>query len=336
MDSSKPVMVFVEWSKGEASEVSLELLNKGRGLAGELKSDFQAVMIGDNNQQAVSMMKGYGADRVCFVDHPLLSNEHSELYAESLSQLFDRQRPAVALFGATILGNDLAGRVAARLRTGLVIDCVDLSLNEQGLLLQTRLTHGGRISSTFICPHATPQIATVVPGVFDKKRPNLKKETQAEVFKPLLAEGDIRLQPKGRIKADPEAVTLDEAEIIVSGGRGMGSRENFELVRDLAGHLGGVTGASLGAVDAELVPRKCLVGQTGTTVTPDLYVACGISGSIYHVLGMKDSKAIVAINKDPGADIFKYSDMGLVGDAVEILRAINKRLGPGKAQQSND
>jgi electron transfer flavoprotein alpha subunit len=335
MNPTKAVMVFVEWAKGEAADVSLELLNKGRNLSTELGGELQAVTIGGQDQRVVTLIVGYGTDRVFFLEHPLLLNEHPELYAWSLSQIIEEKRPNIVVFGASISGNDLAGRVAAHLRTGLITDCIDLSLNEQGLLLQTKLTHGGRISSTFICPDITPQIATVIPGVFEKKRQNLKKETQWEVFKPQLKEDERRLHITGRIKADPENITLDEAEIIVSGGRGMGSRENFELIRELAGNLGGVTGASLGAVDAELAPRKCLVGQTGMTVSPNLYIACGISGSIYHVLGMKDSKAIVAVNKDPKADIFKYSDMGLVGDAVEIIKTINRRLKLQAAGQSD-
>jgi electron transfer flavoprotein alpha subunit len=333
MDSDKSVMVFVEWSKGEAAEVSLEVLNKGRSLASQLKGELQAVMMGEKNQEVLAALAGFGADRVFFPEDPLRLEEDPELFAKSLSRLCAEKRPAIVLFGATIFGNDLAGRLTARLKTGLVMDCFDLSLNEKGILLQTRLIHGGRIAATFVCPRSTPQIATVVPGVFEKKRPNLKKETKVEVYTPTRNGEERRFKIIGREKADPEAVTLDEAEIIVSGGRGMGSRENFELVRELARRLGGVIGASLGAVDAELAPRKCLVGQTGTTVTPDLYVTCGISGSIYHVLGMKDAKAIVAINKDPRAEIFKYSDMGLVGDAVEIIKAINNRFASKSEKQ---
>jgi len=336
MDSTKFVMVFVEWIKGEAADVSLELLNKGRALASELKGELQAVIIGENNLEAATLMAGYGVGRTYFLEHPLLFNEHPEIYACSLSQIFEEKKPAIVLFGASISGNDLAGRVAARLQTGLVTDCTGLSLDERGVLLQTKLTHGGRIASTFIGPSKIPQMVTVTPGVFEKKHPNLKKEIQWEIFKPILKEDERRLRITGQVKADPETITLDEAEIIVSGGRGMGNRDNFELVRALARNLGGVTGASLGAVDAELAPRQCLVGQTGMMVSPNLYVACGISGSIYHVLGMKDSKAIVAVNKDPKADIFKYSDMGLVGDAVEILRAINHRLGLGSEKQPNE
>ncbi len=327
MDPDKSVMVFVEWRRGEASDVSLEALSKGRDLASRLNSELQASIFGENDREVVAAMTSYGVDKVFFLEHPLLLNEDPELYARSLSGLCAEKKPGFFLFGATFFGNDLAGRLAASLKTGLVLDCLDLSLNEEGLLLPTRLIHGGRIAGTFVCRRCSPQMATIIPGAFARKKMNLKKETAVEVFNPGLTEADRHWGIVGRIKADPESLSLDEAGIIVSGGRGMGRPENFELIRELAGRLGGVIGASLGAVDAELSSRKCLVGQTGTTVTPDLYVACGISGSIYHVLGMKDSKAIVAINKDPRADIFKYSDMGLVGDAIEIIKAINGRLG---------
>ena len=330
MDLVPSVMVFAERSRGEIRDVSLELLSKGRELASQLEGELQAVVMGNNNQKAVTLLNGYGAERIFFVEHSLLADEHAEYYAAALAQFIPKQRPGIVLLGATISGNDLAGRIAATLNTGLVMDCVDLSLNDEGLLWQTRLIHGGRIAGTFICPRNTPQIATVVPGVFDKKKAKRNKEAAVDVFQPELEKNKARLRVTDRLKADPESISLDEAEIIVSGGRGMGTPENFELVRELAGKLGGVTGASLGAVDEELAPRKCLVGQTGTTVAPDLYVACGISGSIYHVLGMKDSKAIVAINKDPGADIFKYSDMGLVGDALAVLKAIQARIESGR------
>ena len=329
-------MVFVEWSKGEAADVSLESLNKGRALASELGSELQAIIIADKNQQAIDTMADYRVDIIYFLEHPFLSNQNAELYAKSLSFLLNKKGPGIVLFGATISGNDLAGRLAAQMKTGLVTDCIDLSLNEQGLLLQTKLTHGGRIASTFLCSRTMPQMATITPGVFEKKPPKLKNEPRVEVFNPALEENETKLRPKGRIKADPESITLDEAEIIVSGGRGMGNLENFKLIGELASNLGGVTGASLGAVDEEFAPRKYLVGQTGTTVIPDLYVACGISGSIYHVLGMKDSKAIVAINKDPNADIFKYSDMGLVGDAVEIIKSINAKIGSSRRKQIDE
>ncbi len=335
MDANKSVMVFIECSKGEPLDVSLEVLNKGRMLATALKKELQAVMIGEPHSKGTAILAGFGVDRTYFLEDLRLSSEHPEMVAASLSWICELKRPAILLFGATLSGNDLAARVAARLKTGLVSNCIDLSLNEQGLLLQTRLTHGGRIASTFICPQAFPQIATVSPGLYEKKSPNIKKETPVEFFRPDLEKENIRLRVTGQIKADPESITLDEAEIIVSGGRGLGSRENFALINDLAKNLGGAAGASLGAVDSEFAPRKCLIGQTGTTVAPDLYIAIGISGSIYHVLGMKDSKAIVAINKDPRADIFKYSDMGLVADAVELLKAIRDRLDPGAGEQGH-
>jgi len=294
------------------------------------------VIVGNNDQKAIDKMAEYGVHRLYFLEHSLLSIQNAELYSRSLSLLFQEKVPVIVIFGATIFGNDLAGRVAALMKTGLVIDCTDLSLDEQGMLSMTRLTHGSRISSTYICPKASIQLTTITPGIFDKKPAKKKVETEIEVFKPDLDRDEARIRITGRIKADPDSITLDEADIIISGGRGMGNRENFQLVSELARKLGGVTGASLGAVDEEMAPRKCLVGQTGTTVLPDLYVACGISGSIYHVLGMKDSKAIVAINKDANADIFKYSDMGLVGDAVEIIKSINAKIGSSRGKPSHD
>jgi electron transfer flavoprotein alpha subunit len=215
------------------------------------------------------------------------------------------------------------------MNASLVTNCTDISLNKDKDPIYTKLTHGGRVSSTFICPASGLQMATVVSGVFEKKKPNFNRTAETMLFHPKLQEREPRLNRLkriGLIKADPEKIGLDEADIIVSGGRGMGGKENFEIVKELSKTLGGAVGASLGAVDDGVALRRNLVGQTGITVTPKLYLACGISGSIYHVLGMKDSKAIVAINKNRNADIFKYADMGIVGDAAEIIAAINDRL----------
>jgi electron transfer flavoprotein alpha subunit len=182
------------------------------------------------------------------------------------------------------------------------------------------------VAGSFVCPSSGLQMATLIDGAFEKTKPDFGRNTETLLFNPQLNKDAMRLKRIGLIKADPEKIGLDEAEIIVSGGRGMGCTVNFEKLKTLSKRLGGAVGASLGAVDDGLAERKNLVGQTGMTVTPKLYLACGISGSIYHVLGMKDAKAIVAVNKDRHADIFKYSDMGIVGDAVEIIDAITNRL----------
>jgi len=324
--SAEGIWILIEQSNKEIADVSLEVLSKGRQLADELEEQADVALFGDENAETAKMMFGHGADTVYFINSPLLEEYHVELYEEALFQLFHNEKPKIVLFGSSVWGNDLASRLAAHLNTGLISDCVDLSLNEEGLLLQTKLTHGGKVASTLICPFARPQMATVIPGVLEKKKPDFNRNGKVISVNPQFRHVETRLKAKGIVKADPEKIGLDEAEIIVSGGRGMGTAENFELIKGLAKTLGGVMGASLGAVDEELAPRKNLVGQTGMTVSPKLYVACGISGSIYHVLGMKDSDAIIAINKDRSAPIFKYSDMGIAGDAMEILPAIIQKV----------
>jgi electron transfer flavoprotein alpha subunit len=326
MCSTRDLWVFAEQREGEIAEVSLEVLTLGRGLADERKEAVIAVTFGANDENTVGILASYGADKVYLITAPLVLEGCIEPYEESLSQLIKEKTPKTVLFGATLMGNDLASRVASRVKTGLVSDCIHLSLNDSGLLMQTKLTHGGKIASTMICPRSRPEMVTVRPGLLEKRK--LAPDRTAEVISinPKVPERQARLIIEGVVKADPEKIGLDEAEIIVAGGRGMGNADGFELLRGLAQSLGGIVGASLGAIDEELMPRKSLVGQTGTTVTPKLYIACGISGSIYHILGMKDSEMVVAINKDRSAPIFRYSDMGLLGDAKEIIPAIINRI----------
>jgi len=230
------------------------------------------------------------------------------------------------LCGATLMGRDLAPRLAARLRTGLVSECIGLALNQDGLLLGTRLTHGGRVSSTIVCSASNPQMATVKPGVMEVARPDTDRRAEVTVITPELDHSDRRTIVKEVIKANPDKISLDEADIIVAGGKGVVSQVNFQLLEEIAGHLDGVVAGSLGAIDEGWLPRKKLVGQTGTTVAPKLYMACGISGSVYHVLGMRDSEFVIAINNDPDAPVFKVADMGIVGDVVEVTSAIVDRL----------
>ena len=327
MSSAKGVWILVEKSEeGMIEDCSLEMVSEGRRFADELGQELSVLTFASNTEETVDILAGYGADEVYFFQSSLLSDNHVELCEESLFQLVEEKRPAILLFGASLFGNDLASRLAARLKTGIVSDCVELSLNEEGLLVQTKLTHGSRIATTIISPGSRPQIATVKPGILQKRMPEGKREAKVMAFSPELSERTARMKCEGVVKADPEKIGLDEAEIIISGGRGMGSAENFGLLKELARSLSGVVAASLGAVDDEFAPRKNLVGQTGATVTPKMYVACGISGAIYHVLGMKDSDVIIAVNKDRYAPIFKYSDMGLIGDVVEIIPALTNRV----------
>ena len=326
MGSRLGIWIFIERNNEDIEDISLEIVSRGSEIATEFGEETNAVIVGIQDSETTKLLAGHGADKIYLIAHPELLDYVVEPCGEALFQLFEENNPRLILFGASLLGNDLAGRLAPRMNAPLVSNCTDISLNKDKDLLYTKLTHGGRVSSTFICPSSGLQMATVISGVFEKKKPDVSRTAETILFHPQLHESAPRLKRIGLIKADPEKIGLDEADIIVSGGRGMGVKENFELVKELSKILGGAVGASLGAVDEGFALRRNLVGQTGMTVTPKLYLACGISGSIYHVLGMKDSKAIVAINKDRNADIFKYADMGMVGDAAEIMTAINERL----------
>lgn len=322
----KGVWVLAEQRQGQVEDISLEALSSGRELADGIAEEVHAVVVGSNNEKLAQILASYGAKKVYFLDNPLLSEYSPGLYVEALSKLFEDERPRIVICGASLIGRDLTPRLAARLKTGLVSECVSLAINEEGLLLQTKLTHGGKVASTIVCPASKPQIATLKPGVTEKRKPDITKKTEVIVISPQLNRREPRRRVKGFLKADPEKIGLDEAETVIAGGRGLGSAENFQLLNELAKSLGGAVAGSLGAVDEGWISRKKLVGQTGVTVTPKLYVACGISGSIYHVLGMRDSETIVAINKDRNAPIFKFSDIGLVGDVQEVIPAMINQL----------
>lgn len=320
------VWVIAEHKQGQLEDISLELVSGARQLADELGEEVGAVIAGSADEALAETLAGYGADRVCLVDSPPLSGYSAEHYVAVLAGLFEEEKPGIVLCGATFTGRDIAPRLAARLKTGLVSECTGLAINEERLLQQTKLIHGGKVSAAFLCPDSRPQMATVKPGAMAiKKVPNPKKP-EVRVITPEIRKGEARCKALGVRKADADSIGLDEAEVIVAGGRGLGSAANFQLLTGLARSLGGVVAASLGAIDEGWAPRKSLIGQTGMSVTPRLYVACGISGSIYHVMGMKDARFIVAINNDRNAPIFNYADIGIVGDAAEVIPAITSRL----------
>ena len=326
MASRQGIWIFIERTETDIEDISLEILGKGAEIAAQLGEKTHAVVIGSQDSETTKTLAGHGADRIYAVDLTEFQDPGAEHCEQALCQLVEKHNPRLILVGATLSGNDLAGRIASRMDASLVSNCTAIAINPDKEALYTKLTHGGRVASAFICPPSGLLMATMLPGAAEKKRPNFSRTAETVVFPPQFHNGAPRSKRLGLIKADPDKIGLDEAEVIVSGGRGMGGKENFELLKALSKILGGAVGASLGAVDEGFAPRRCLVGQTGMTVTPKLYLACGISGSIYHVLGMKDAKAIVAINKDRNADIFKYADMGIVGDAAEIIAAITERL----------
>jgi electron transfer flavoprotein alpha subunit len=326
MSLAKGVWVYVEQREGQLEDISLQLVSGSRRFADKLGEKLSVAAVGGNDEELAATLASYGADRVCFLDSPLLLQYSPELYSEALFELFIREQPGIVLCAAGLIGMDLAPRLAARLKTGLVSDCTGLALDDERLLLQTKLTHGGKVSSAIVCPASRPQIATIRADALEKGKPDAARKPEITVINPKLSEKASRIRVKDFIKGDLESIGIDEADVIVAGGRGVGSAENFTLLKDLARSLGGVLAGSLAVVDEGWLPRERLIGQTGTTVAPRLYIACGISGASHHTLGMKDSGTIVAINTDPYAPIFKMSDVSIVGDITAVVPAITNKL----------
>ncbi|MBM6836719.1 electron transfer flavoprotein subunit alpha/FixB family protein [Clostridium saudiense] len=313
------VWVFAEQRHGELQKVSLEILGESRRLANELGVKLTAVLLGNNIGHLANKLGEYGADEVLVADHVELENYTTDGYTKVLCDLVNDKKPGMFFIGATFIGRDLGPRVAARLRTGLTADCTSLAVEvENGALLATRPAFGGNIMATIACPDHRPQMATVRPGVFSRLTEKNYDFTVENVEVKLEA-SDIRTTILEIVKANKEVLDISEAKVIVSGGRGVGSKENFSLLQELADALGGVVGGSRGAVDKGWIERDYQVGQTGKTVRPRIYIACGISGAIQHVAGMQESDMIIAINKDETAPIMKVADYAIVGDLNKVI-----------------
>lgn len=330
---TKDLWVFVETNEdGTAKNVGIELLTPGKMMAGKQGGALVAVVIGNNVDEAVKAASEHGADKVIVVDGPEYAHYTTDAYAIALCTLVEKYGPTSMLIGATNNGRDLGPRVSCRLKTGLTADCTGLDIDEEsGNVAWTRPAFGGNLMATILCPDHRPQIGTVRPGVFKKSDAG---EAKAEIIKEDIHVDakDIRTQVLELIKeADGENVDLEGADIIVSGGRGVGGPEGFEPVKALADALGGVVGASRAAVDAGWIAHAHQVGQTGKTVGPKLYIACGISGAIQHVAGMSGSDCIVAINKDPEAPIFDIADYGVVGNLFEVLPVLTEEIKKARA-----
>lgn len=319
------VWVFAEQRRGRPSSVVYELLGEGRKLADDLGEELSAVLLGHNVDDAAKELIAHGAEKVYVVDDPALADFQDEPYAQVITELVQEYKPSIFLLGATTIGRSLGPRVAARLRTGLTADCTGLAIDkEKRLLLQTRPAFGGNIMATILCPDRRPQMATVRHKVM--KRAARDDARRGEIIR-LVKE---ILPPRARlvrvVEETHQMVNLAEADIIVSGGRGLGKAENFRIIEDLARVLGAAVGASRAAVDAGWIPYAHQVGQTGKTVCPKIYIACGISGAIQHLAGMGSSDIIVAINKDPSAPIFNVATYGIVGDLFEVVPALTAEL----------
>ncbi len=320
------IWVFAEQRDGRLKNVDYELLAKGRELADTLKTDLSAVCFGHNVSE-IDQLVAYGADKVYLINNPALVANQEDLYTSELTRLIQEYRPEILLAGATSLGRSFIPRVAAVLRTGLTADCTGLDIDtEKRLLLQTRPTFGGNIMATIICQTRRPQMATVRPRVFKKNTPNNNR--QGQIIKVDFKKEAVTSRTKllSFIEDITEKVKLEDADIIVSGGRGLGKPENFKLIEELGGVLGAAIGSSRPPVDEGWVAYSHQVGQTGKTVGPKLYVACGISGAVQHLAGISTSEIIIAINKDPDAPIFEIATYGIVGDLFQVVPMIIKKL----------
>ena len=324
-DSHQGVWVFAEQREGRLKGVAYELLAKGRELAKGLHTELSAVCFGHNVDE-VSLI-AHGADRVYLVDSPEFVHNPEDVYTRLLTDLIRQYKPEIVLAGATSLGRAFIPRVAAVLGTGLTADCTGLEIDiEKRLLLQTRPTFGGNIMATIMCQAGRPQMSTVRPRVFKKGVQD--KTKQGQTIKVDFNKECVTSRTKllSFIEDITETVKLDEADIIVSGGRGLGKPENFELIKELAGVLGAALGSSRPPVDEGWIPYCHQVGQTGKTVCPKLYIACGISGSVQHLAGMQTSDTIVAINDDPNAPIFQVATYGIVGDLFKVVPMLTEKF----------
>ena len=320
------VWVFAEQRNGELQKVSLEILGEGRRLADELGVKLTAVLLGNNVGALADTLGEHGADEILVAEHEALENYTTDGYTKVICELANERKPGILFIGATFIGRDLGPRVAARLSTGLTADCTSLEVDvTNGDLLATRPAFGGNLMATIACPNHRPQMATVRPGVFSKLTEKKENYTIENVSVELEA-SDIRTTVVEVVKANKDIVDIGEAKVIVAGGRGVGSKENFALLQELATVLGGVVGASRGAVDKGWIERDYQVGQTGKTVRPTIYVACGISGAIQHVAGMQESDMIIAINKDETAPIMKVADYAIVGDLNKVIPEMISKL----------
>ncbi|HCE66087.1 MAG: electron transfer flavoprotein subunit alpha [Geobacteraceae bacterium GWC2_55_20] len=329
------VWVFVEQTEGEPAKVSWELLGVGAGLAKTLGVELCALVIGYEVEPLCSEAFAHGASKVYLLDAPVYRHYRTEAYVEGCCHLIEKYRPEVILMGATGMGRDLAGAIATRVATGLTADCTGLAIDDKRNLMQTRPAFGGNIMATIMCDKFRPQMATVRPNVMPM--PERKEGAQGVVIRdPFVVPEESVLTKVIEIIRDAHsksAVDITGAEFIISGGRGLMGPENFAMLQELADELGGVVGASRSAVDAGWMPGDRQVGQTGKTVRPKIYIACGISGAIQHLVGMQDSDMVIAINRDKSAPIFEVATYGIVGDLFQVVPAITRKIRELKQQR---
>lgn len=321
------VMVFVEQRSGEIQNVSLELLGKGRELADKINNKLSAVLLGHNIENLSEELIQYGADEVVYVEDKNLDVYLTSTYTKALTEVINKKNPEIVLVGATTIGRDLAPRVSATIGTGLTADCTSLEIDEenQGLLM-TRPAFGGNIMATIICPNHRPQMSTVRPGVMKKLEKNMARKGNVEKIEVKFLEDYENVQVLKYVKENIKKVNIEDAKVLISAGRGIGCKENMDALYELADLLGAEVSASRGVVDAGWIDKSRQVGQTGKTVRPDVYIACGISGAIQHLAGMEESEYIIAINNNRDAAIFEVADLSLVGDVNRVIKNLIQEL----------
>lgn len=318
--SYKNVWVIAEQRQGKITPVVIELLGEGRKIADDIGVELCAILLGHNVDNLADELIKFGANKVYYANSPLLEKYTTDGYTKVIVDAVNDIKPEIILIGATHIGRDLAPRIASKLDTGLTADCTKLDIDpEDKKLRQTRPAFGGNIMATIICPNNRPQMSTVRPGVMDKAERDENKKGEVVKLSVKLTKKDIRTEVVEIVKFKKELVSLTEANFIVSGGLGLGNADGFKLLKRLADRLGGVVGSSRAAVDAGWIDNSHQVGQTGTTVKPTVYIACGISGAIQHLAGMQESDIIIAINKNESAPIFEVADYGIVGDLYDVV-----------------
>ncbi|MCD7825429.1 MAG: electron transfer flavoprotein subunit alpha/FixB family protein [Clostridiaceae bacterium] len=338
LEEYKGVYVFAQQVDNELSGIAFELLGKAKELAGDLDTDVTAVLIGSGVKGLVGQLAEYGADKVIVVDDPELKEYRTEPYAHALASVINEYKPEIVLVGATAIGRDLGPRVSARVATGLTADCTVLEIGDfpinaipgqeqkHNQLLMTRPAFGGNTIATIACPDNRPQMATVRPGVMQKIDPVAGATAEVIEYNPGFTPNNKYVEIVDIVKELSDTVDIMDAKILVSGGRGVGSAENFKILEDLADAIGGTVSCSRAVVDNGWLPKELQVGQTGKTVRPNVYFAIGISGAIQHTAGMEESDIIVAINKDSSAPIFDVADYGIVGDLNKIVPKLTEEL----------
>ena len=347
IEEYKGVFVYAQQVDNKLSNIAYELVGKGKALAADLGEKVTAVVIGYQIADLADKLAEYGADKVILVDDPELKEYRTEPYTHAMAEVINHFKPEIFLIGATAIGRDLGPRVCARIHTGLTADCTKLDIGDFPLnpvpgqeqlynqLLMTRPAFGGNTIATIACPHFRPQMATVRPGVMQKNPKEPGRKCEVENFNPGFVPDDLYVEILDVVKKVSDTVDIQDAKILVSGGRGMGGPENFKILDDLAAAIGGTVSCSRAVVDAGWKPKDLQVGQTGKTVRPKLYFAIGISGAIQHLAGMEESDLIIAINKDESAPIFDVADFGLVGDLNKIVPILTQKIIEAKAKAAN-